>query len=107
MANHELKKNVFGFSETAINFLSSYDWSGNIRELRNLIRRAVLLAEEMIEEGHLVSNAREEETNGSLDSCLENGFVKGLHCRDKQMIRKWPSLFLSQKQENVSFGIDY
>jgi transcriptional regulator with PAS, ATPase and Fis domain len=118
MANHELRKNVFGFSETAINFLSSYDWSGNIRELRNLIRRAVLLAEEMIEEGHLVSNAREEEANGSLDSCLENGFVKGLSLHEindsirkvaeKKIIeRVYEQSHQNKKRTCEALGIDY
>ena len=74
MANAELEKNIFGFSERAIDFLSGYDWSGNIRELKNLIKRAALLADEVIEVEHLVSNAREGETRESLDSCLENAF---------------------------------
>ena len=88
-ANDELKKNVFGFSERAIDFLSSYDWSGNIRELRNLIRRATLFADEVIEVEHLLSNAREGETAGSLDGCLENAFVKGLSLHEiNDVIRK-------------------
>ena len=88
-ANDELKKNVFGFSEKAIDFLSSYDWSGNIRELRNLIRRATLFADEVIEVEHLLSHAREGETGGSLDGCLENAFVKGLSLHEiNDVIRK-------------------
>ncbi len=77
MANTELKKNIFGFSEGAIDFLSGYDWSGNIRELKNSIKRAALLADEMIEVEHFVSNASAGETTESLDSCLENALVKG------------------------------
>ena len=89
MANAELEKNIFGFSEEAIDFLSEYDWSGNIRELKNLIKRAALLADEVIEVEHLVSNARAGETTESLDSCLENAFVKGHSLHEiNEMIRK-------------------
>jgi len=44
-ANSEFSKKVNGFSSEAMKFLLSYPWPGNVRELRNIIRRAVLLAE--------------------------------------------------------------
>ncbi len=34
-----------GFSDAAMELLHAYDWPGNVRELRNVIERAVLLAE--------------------------------------------------------------
>ena len=53
MANAELGKHIFGFSEKAIDFLSGRDWSGNILELKNLIRRAILFTDELIDAEHL------------------------------------------------------
>ncbi len=44
-ADSEFNKKVNGISSEAMNFLLNYSWSGNVRELRNVIRRAVLLAE--------------------------------------------------------------
>jgi two-component system NtrC family response regulator len=41
----ELGKNVTGFSPDALAVLEAYSWPGNIRELENRLRRAVLLAE--------------------------------------------------------------
>jgi len=76
VANAELGKNIFGFSEKAIDFLFTYDWTGNIRELKNMIKRAALLAEELIEEEHLLRNANKGEPPVSLDCCLENAFLK-------------------------------
>ena len=38
----ELNRHVSGFSEDALGALGSYGWPGNIRELRNVVRRAVL-----------------------------------------------------------------
>jgi two-component system response regulator HydG len=44
-ANEELGKNVGHFSEETLKILIGYHWSGNLRELRNVVRRAVLFAE--------------------------------------------------------------
>ena len=53
LTNRELKKNVLGFSEAAVRLLLNYGWPGNVRELRNVVRRAVLLADDEIEPLHL------------------------------------------------------
>jgi two-component system nitrogen regulation response regulator GlnG len=49
----ELNKYVKGFSESARHALFNYSWPGNVRELRAVIRRAVLLANDIIEEEDL------------------------------------------------------
>lgn len=41
----ENKKEVSGFTTQAINAMKSYPWPGNIRELENRIKRAVIMAE--------------------------------------------------------------
>ncbi len=47
---------VFAFSEDAKQWLTSHDWPGNIRELRNACERAVLLATgTLIERHHLTT----------------------------------------------------
>ena len=52
-ANRELKKNVKGFSESALDVLFNYNWPGNVRQLRSTIRRATLLAEDKITQNDL------------------------------------------------------
>jgi two-component system nitrogen regulation response regulator GlnG len=52
-ANIELKKHVRGLSPEAVAVLMRYSWSGNVRELRNVIRRATLLSQDRIETEHL------------------------------------------------------
>ena len=52
-ANMELNKEVKGFSESALNVLFNYNWPGNVRQLRSVIRRGALLADDMITEKHL------------------------------------------------------
>jgi two-component system nitrogen regulation response regulator GlnG len=51
--NEELSKEVIGFSASAEAYMTSYDWHGNVRELRNAVRRAVLLSNEIIELKHI------------------------------------------------------
>ena len=41
--NHELGKNVIGFEDEVLQAFLQYSWPGNLREFRNVIRRAVLL----------------------------------------------------------------
>jgi two-component system response regulator HydG len=42
-ANTELEKQVEGFSKETLDLLEKYDWPGNLRELKNVIKRSVLL----------------------------------------------------------------
>ncbi len=42
-ANTELGKHINGFSSDVMDVFNQYQWPGNIRELRNVIRRAVLV----------------------------------------------------------------
>lgn len=44
-ANLELKKQVAGFDKEVTDKILNYNWPGNIREIKNTIRRAVLLAQ--------------------------------------------------------------
>jgi len=41
--NEELHKNVEGFDDDVMNMFLNYAWPGNLREFRNVVRRAVLL----------------------------------------------------------------
>ena len=42
-ANEELNRNVKGFDSGAAEMLASHSWPGNLRELNNVVKRAVLL----------------------------------------------------------------
>jgi two-component system response regulator HydG len=44
-ANHALNKNVQGFSAAASDLITNYYWHGNLRELNNVVKRAVLLTQ--------------------------------------------------------------
>lgn len=42
-SNQELERNVQGLSEEVTDVFLDYEWPGNLREMRNIIKRAVLL----------------------------------------------------------------
>jgi two-component system response regulator HydG len=44
LANSELNRTVSGFSTEVLDIFSRYSWPGNFRELKNIIKRAVLLS---------------------------------------------------------------
>ena len=43
--NKRIGKDVSGFDNEAVSRLTEYDWPGNVRQLRNVIERAVILCE--------------------------------------------------------------
>jgi len=68
-ANIELEKDVVGFSDEAIEAFHNYTWPGNLRELKNMVKRAVLLTQEAIIPlkvlpYEIAHNQRTEETYG-------------------------------------------
>jgi two-component system response regulator AtoC len=74
--NKELKKSFVGYTPVAAELLKEYPWPGNIRELRNVIERTMILSQENeIAEDDLPEEVRDchsepdrvEETLSSLD----------------------------------------
>ncbi|MEN6485144.1 MAG: PEP-CTERM-box response regulator transcription factor [Syntrophobacteraceae bacterium] len=41
----EMKKKIAGFSPDALRLIESYDWPGNVREIENRVKRAVIMAQ--------------------------------------------------------------
>jgi two-component system response regulator HydG len=46
LANIELERAVDGFDKEVVDIFNAYDWPGNLREMKNVIKRAVLLTHE-------------------------------------------------------------
>ena len=44
-ANREMDKHLIGFDEKACKALQEYHWPGNLRQMKNIVRRATLLAQ--------------------------------------------------------------
>ncbi len=75
-ANRELEKDVAGFSEETVAAFKSYPWPGNLRELKNAVKRAVLLTQaDLIEPDvlpHEIRNAEREAEPASSYSLFKN-----------------------------------
>jgi two-component system response regulator AtoC len=80
--NRVFRKNIKGVSEETKQVLRGYAWPGNVRELRNIIERAMLMAEgeylftHSVELGHIhtlqVPDARAGETESYLHGSLDD-----------------------------------
>jgi two-component system, NtrC family, response regulator AtoC len=64
MFNRELRKRFTGFTPGAAELLQNYHWPGNIRELKNVIERTMILAPE----GDIDANALPEEIRDNIRS---------------------------------------
>ncbi|MHC4267289.1 MAG: sigma-54-dependent transcriptional regulator [Planctomycetota bacterium] len=69
--NRELNKNVRGFSASSLECLLNYDWPGNVRELKNVVRKSVLMADDLVESVNLPNEKSQTNNNGLTD------YVKG------------------------------
>jgi DNA-binding NtrC family response regulator len=64
--NREFRKNTRGIAPDAMEFLVNYGWPGNIRELRNVLERIMILEDtEQIELTHLPLSIRQGSREGA------------------------------------------
>lgn len=91
LANEDLEKDIEGFDDEVIELFMNYDWPGNLREMKNTIKRSVLLTktnsvpidvlpQEMrsaVEQENAVSYYSKENEESAIRSALEKaGFNK-------------------------------
>lgn len=81
IANRELQKEVKGFDKETLKKFKSYSWPGNIRELRMVVKRAVLLAKDnwiTIEDIELLPNKQIKKYVLKDERAERNNIVKAL-----------------------------
>lgn len=79
---HKVKKQLTGLSETFVEKLEAYRWPGNIRELKNIIERAVILADDHILDESLLPYEMQEPQpakSGSQNSVYDLSSVEKVH----------------------------
>ena len=93
LANHELGRNVSGFDAQVAEIFRKYDWPGNLREMKNVIKRAVLLTSEgLIKVGALPAEMLETVRNPPQRNASETPQIYDLKAlqetQEKEMIIK-------------------
>lgn len=68
-SNEELGKDVVGFDDVVMDIFRRYNWPGNLREMRNVVKRATLLCQEdFITPEHIPSELVEIEGKADTDN---------------------------------------
>lgn len=68
-SNEELGKDVVGFDDVVMDIFRCYNWPGNLREMRNVVKRATLLCQEdFITPEHIPSELVEMEGKADTDN---------------------------------------
>jgi len=78
----KVKKQFTGLSDKFVEKLEAYDWPGNIRELKNIIERAVILADDdYLDESLLPYEMQEPQTSktGNAMSAFDLSSIEKLH----------------------------
>ncbi|MGC2139767.1 MAG: sigma-54 dependent transcriptional regulator, partial [Candidatus Sulfotelmatobacter sp.] len=71
--NRELKKSFTGFTPAARDLLEQYPWPGNIRELRNVLERTMILsAQGEIDATHLPEEIRDQHVENTPEAFSED-----------------------------------
>ena len=93
LANSQLGKSVVEFDEKVLQYLCNYYWHGNLRELRNVIKRSVLLCQgNKINTEHLPpeitqpSVAHQEDIHISFNGSLPGSLKKVVEEAEKKAI---------------------
>lgn len=86
----ELRKNVIGFTDEAMRLLQNHYWPGNIRELRNMIERAVLVAEDeqMITPRNLAMQGKDYFAAGGKERRLNRTGILHLNTLNLQQVER-------------------
>ena len=89
--SQENNKKVFDISDETMELLYSYSWPGNIRELRNVIERAVVLANsEKIGSADLPAKIRDQHDSRSMQTLRDKlEFYEGKIIKDSLRTNDW------------------
>jgi len=90
--NHSIGKKITGITDDALRILMDYDWPGNIRELENLIERAVIFANDTVLDAETIrSNVLRWQPPGSdIESLLEKEmpYKESVEAFERELIKR-------------------
>jgi DNA-binding NtrC family response regulator len=68
---HQIGKRVDGFSDDSLETLVNYDWPGNVRQLKNVVERLVIIADDRVLDYQSLSDHWEIKRNRTRDATPE------------------------------------
>jgi transcriptional regulator with PAS, ATPase and Fis domain len=99
-AEAKVNKKVDRFSQDALDVLRRYSWPGNLRELENMIERAVVLSSsQQIEVAHLPLYLQESDP---IRVTTQEGFVRAKERVVSMFEKEAVNRFLSEARGNIS-----
>ena len=101
--NQQYGKNVQHISEDAVHELREYDWPGNIRELENIIGRAIInmkTGEPVIQTSHLPMFENQTGKNKESDDCPEYSDALSLNDMLEETEKKYLLTVMEQCNNN-------
>ena len=99
-AEAKVNKKVDRFSPDALDLLRRYSWPGNLRELENIIERAVVLSsDQQVEVAHLPLYLQE---SGPIQVTTREGFVQAKERVISMFEKEAVARFLSEARGNIS-----
>lgn len=107
--NNELNKNIEGYEDDVMEMFINYNWPGNLREFRNVVRRAVLLTPSgKINSKVLpweITNARMNSHNHEsvpVTGKAGNGFIKEVDLKDAAAKAEYDAIMSVLKEVNFN-----
>jgi nitrogen regulation protein NR(I) len=102
--NRELKKNIVGMTPAAMEKILSYDWPGNVRQMENVLKRAMVLCQGewihedqlLIEKGTQKRETAEELSKKSIEEILDVLFDE-LSRASRQTQQEWDMISTLEK----------
>lgn len=107
IANHELDKNVLGFTPEVEELFFRYPWYGNLREMKNVIRRSVLLTEGAYVEAKSLPFEISNYTRTTLAIDDPNEHVPLVHSQPVERIAETPVRDEKPDLKSVALGAEY
>lgn len=100
----EYKKKVNSIPQKILDFLTSYNWPGNIRELENVMRRAIAVSdwdfifEELIHDKDMDSKTEYNDSMGSIVKEQEHAEIFNILKENEYSLKEISKSYVSQKE---------
>jgi transcriptional regulator of aroF, aroG, tyrA and aromatic amino acid transport len=106
--NHRLKKNVTHISDTAMHKLMQHNWLGNVRELENVVERAVSVAfQGEITQEHIILDQETVSTSRALSPAPLRKLKDALSEVEYQILKEAISKYGTSRQVGKILGLSH